>query len=75
MLTEAAARERSGDEAGARAAVGLQKSVWRRVIGFIGGLLGFISGLVGLIVVAVRVTKVQSAPSLMVFYTSYYLWT
>ncbi|WVR08105.1 hypothetical protein IAU60_005151 [Kwoniella sp. DSM 27419] len=53
MLTDAAGRERAGDESTARALVGVQgKGVWGRVVGFVGGLIGLIAGLLGMIIVS-----------------------
>ncbi|KAK8849618.1 hypothetical protein IAR55_004953 [Kwoniella newhampshirensis] len=52
MLTDAAGRERAGDENVARALVGVQgRGFWGRIFGFIGGLVGLIAGLAGVIVV------------------------
>jgi len=54
-LTEAAQRERVGeDENVARAIVGMQgKGIWGRFVGFIGGILGLVAGLAGMILVVV----------------------
>ncbi|OCF43814.1 hypothetical protein I317_02256 [Kwoniella heveanensis CBS 569] len=52
MLTDAAGRERAGEDSTARALVGVQgKGFWGRVAGFIGGLFGLIAGLAGSIIV------------------------
>ncbi|WVQ96013.1 hypothetical protein IAU59_003113 [Kwoniella sp. CBS 9459] len=52
MLTDAAGRERAGEETTARALVGVQgKGFWGRVGGFISGLFGLIAGLAGSIIV------------------------
>jgi glycerol uptake facilitator-like aquaporin len=54
MLTDAAGRERSiGDEGAARAMVGIQGSVWGRIVGFLTAIAGLVAGLAGLIVVTV----------------------
>ena len=54
MLTEAAAREREGEESAARVAMGLDKGIWGRFVGFALGVIGFIAGLTGVIIVTVR---------------------
>jgi hypothetical protein len=57
MLTDAAARERNaGEEGAARAMIGMQGSVWGRIVGFVGGVFGLIAGLAGMIVVTVSQT-------------------
>ena len=55
MLTDAASREaRNGDEATARALVGIQgKGVWGRFLAFISGVAGLIAGLAGVFLVVV----------------------
>lgn len=53
MLTEAAARERHGDESGARAAVGLERGVCSSLLGFLSGVFGLAAGLASLILVGV----------------------
>ena len=55
MLTEAAAREREGEEAAARVAMGMEKGFGGRVVAFLFGVIGFIAGLAGLVLVLVSV--------------------
>ena len=54
MITDAAARERIGDESSAMAALGLQNGVWGSFVVFVLGVIGFVAGLAGLLVVIVR---------------------
>jgi len=63
MLTDAASREsRTGEEATARALVGMQgKGVWGRFVAFISGVAGFVAGLA-----AVTLVTVSERPSLAV---------
>lgn len=54
MLTDAAGRERAvGDEGTARALVGIQGSVWGRVVGFSSAVGGLGAGLAGMIIMTV----------------------
>lgn len=54
MLTDAAGRERAvGEEGTARALVGIQGSVWGKIVGFMSAVAGFGSGLAGMIIMTV----------------------
>ncbi|ORX37835.1 hypothetical protein BD324DRAFT_623489 [Kockovaella imperatae] len=55
MLTEAAVREREGEESAARVAMGLEKGVWGRFVGFLRGVIGLLAGLAGLVLVVLLV--------------------